>query len=119
MEGIVVGIVRIEGMLGNGGKVSFGRVGMMGKLGSGESVGLGREGWVVGNVGCGRFGILGNGGNGGICRRLRELIQHVNANTTKKAVRMEQLKEAIIVEWMFLQKQYCCFIKEFNNLVWF
>ncbi|EEF39720.1 conserved hypothetical protein [Ricinus communis] len=82
IEGIVVGIVGIEGMLGNGGKVTFGRVGMVGKLGSEGSVGLGREGWVVGNVGCGRDGILGSGGNvgfgklgtegnGGICKRFR------------------------------------------------
>ncbi len=44
MEGIVVGIVGMEGMLGNEGKLTFGIVGMLGKLGSGGRVGLGREG---------------------------------------------------------------------------
>ncbi|CAK7355140.1 unnamed protein product [Dovyalis caffra] len=46
MEGIVVGIgiVGIEGMLGNGGNVTLGRVGMVGRLGSGGRVGLGNEG---------------------------------------------------------------------------
>ncbi|EEF39724.1 conserved hypothetical protein [Ricinus communis] len=114
MEGIVVGMVGIEGMLGNGGKVTFGSVGMLGRLGSGGIVGLGREGWIVGkvgNVGCGRVGILGNGGivgfgkfgtegKGGICSRLRaanptSMLE--NDNTTKKAVRLKELKEAIMI----------------------
>ena len=49
MAGIVVGIgiVGIEGMLGRGGKVTFGTVGMVGiagMLGSGGSVGFGSDG---------------------------------------------------------------------------
>ncbi|KAF2294577.1 hypothetical protein GH714_012747 [Hevea brasiliensis] len=78
-QGIVVGILGIEGKLGNGGRVTFGAVGMVGKLGSGGRVGLGKESCVVGeigNVGCGRAGILGNGdfdklgteGKGGNCK---------------------------------------------------
>ena len=65
MEGIVVGIVGIEGMLGSGGKVALGTV--VGMLGSGGSEpGLGSVGWVVGKVGivgCGNVGIDGNGGS--------------------------------------------------------
>ena len=47
MEGIVIGIVGMEGMFGSevagrGGKLNFGRVvGIEGKLGSGGKVGLG------------------------------------------------------------------------------
>ncbi|EEF39725.1 conserved hypothetical protein [Ricinus communis] len=102
----------IEGMLGNGGKVTFGRVGMVGKLGSGGSVGLGREDWVVGNVGnvgCGRVGIFGNGGNvgfgklgmegnGGICRRFRAASptsMPENAKAMKKTKR-KFLKEVML-----------------------
>ncbi|KAI4299142.1 hypothetical protein L6164_032630 [Bauhinia variegata] len=64
MEGMVVGIVGIEGMFGsevagNGGKVAVGKLGMFGR---GGKVGLGRDGFVVGNVGCGRDGIVGKGG---------------------------------------------------------
>ncbi|KAJ9159450.1 hypothetical protein P3X46_024958 [Hevea brasiliensis] len=66
-------------MLGSGGKVTFGIASMMGKLGSGGKVGLGKEGWVVGNVSCGRVGIVGNAhfsklgieGKGGNHNRLR------------------------------------------------
>ncbi|CAK7323544.1 unnamed protein product [Dovyalis caffra] len=111
MEGIVVGIVGSEGMLGNGGKVTFGMLGMAGKLGSGGSVGLGRDGWVVGkvgNVGWGRVGIVGKGGKvgfgkfgavgrGGVCRRWRaakETWTFENDKAMKKA-RMKHLKEAI------------------------
>ncbi|XP_017982293.1 PREDICTED: uncharacterized PE-PGRS family protein PE_PGRS10-like, partial [Theobroma cacao] len=70
MDGIVVGMVGIEGMLGRGGRVILGVLGMVGKVGmlgrGGRVPGLGRDGWVVGNVGvvgCGRFGIDGNGGS--------------------------------------------------------
>lgn len=62
----MVGIVGIEGMLGNGGRVTFGAEGKFGKLGSGGSVPrFGKDGWVVGkfgSVGCGRLGIEGNDG---------------------------------------------------------
>jgi hypothetical protein len=45
MEGIVVGIVAKEGMVGSGGKLNFGiDVGMVGKLRNGGSVGLGSDG---------------------------------------------------------------------------
>jgi hypothetical protein len=44
MEGIVVGMVGIEGMLGSGGKVTFGIAGIVGRLGSGGSGGLGSDG---------------------------------------------------------------------------
>ena len=61
-EGIVVGIVNvgIEGneVAGNGGMLTCGIVGMLGML-------LGSGGKVVGmdgRVGCGRDGIVGNGG---------------------------------------------------------
>ena len=70
-KGIEGKFVGIEGMLGSGGRLNFGRPGMVGKLG------IGRDGWVVGNVGtvgCGRFGLEGNGGSVGSvgsCRRLR------------------------------------------------
>ncbi|MBA0873523.1 hypothetical protein Goshw_003358, partial [Gossypium schwendimanii] len=69
IEGIAVGIVGIEGMLGRGGSVAVGKVGKAGMVGSGGSApGLG-------SVGCGRLGIDGNGGSvvvgnvgiGGIC----------------------------------------------------
>nr|TKS07013.1 hypothetical protein D5086_0000117220 [Populus alba] len=77
-EGIVVGIVGSEGMLGNGGKLTFGTLGMVGKLGrGGKAVGLGRDGWVVGRVGmAGKggnvgLGIFGTGGRGGNWRRWR------------------------------------------------
>jgi hypothetical protein len=59
MEGIVVGMVGIEGMLGSGGKVTLGIAGIVGRLGSGGSVGLG-------SVGLGKFGREGKLGN---CRR--------------------------------------------------
>ncbi|KAG6751098.1 hypothetical protein POTOM_045616 [Populus tomentosa] len=66
-EGVVVGIGGSDGMLGSGGKVSFGTVDMVGKLGSGGNVsfgtvdmvgklgsggkvGLDRDGWVVGRL---------------------------------------------------------------------
>ncbi|XP_050209365.1 uncharacterized protein LOC126660074 [Mercurialis annua] len=94
---MVVGIVGIEGMLGNGGKLNLGRVGM---------VGIGRGGSVVGNVGSvgiGRFGILGKDGNAlgfgkfgnegkfGICRRLRaasptSMPENAKAMKKKKAI---------------------------------
>ena len=55
MDGIVVGIVGIEGMLGSGGRVTFGAVGKVGRVGmlgsGGRAPGLGRDGSVVGNVG--------------------------------------------------------------------
>ena len=61
MEGITVGM---EGMFGNeaagsGGRLACGIVGMLGMVGMvgrGGSLGIGREG-------CGRFGIVGKGGN--------------------------------------------------------
>ena len=75
IEGIVVGIVGIEGMVGkvvgSGGNVSFGIEGMVGMLGSGGSVALGKGGWVVGkdgNVGCGMVGRDGKGGIVGLGR---------------------------------------------------
>ncbi|KAA8530769.1 hypothetical protein F0562_005463 [Nyssa sinensis] len=59
--GIVVGMVGSEAA-GNGGSVTFGRVGMIG------NVGFGRDGiWVLGrggNVGFGRVGAVGNVGSG-------------------------------------------------------
>ncbi|KAL9342388.1 hypothetical protein Peur_065713 [Populus x canadensis] len=61
-EGVVVGIGGSDGMLGGGGKVSFGTVDMVGKLGSGGNKGLDRDGRVVGkvgNVGLGRLGTEG------------------------------------------------------------
>ena len=68
IEGIVVGIVGIEGMVGKvvgrGGNVSFGIEGMAGMLGSGGSVALGKDG----NVGCGIVGRDGKGGNVGLGR---------------------------------------------------
>lgn len=55
----------MEGILGRGGIVSFGREGMVGIEGSGGIVGFGKDGCVVGNVGnegCGSVGIEGKGG---------------------------------------------------------
>ncbi|XP_039067495.1 uncharacterized PE-PGRS family protein PE_PGRS46-like [Hibiscus syriacus] len=91
-NGIVVGIVGMDGMVGSGGMDDMvgivgmlgsggmdGMVGNVGLLGSGgRAPGLGNDGCIVGNVGnvgCGRLGIDGNGGNvtpgkdGGIWRR--------------------------------------------------
>ncbi|KAJ6696830.1 hypothetical protein OIU85_003207 [Salix viminalis] len=103
MEGIVVGIVGSEGMFGNGGKVTFGRLGMVGKLGSGGNVGLGRDGWVVGRVGMagkggnvglgrdgwvvGRVGMVGKGGtdgSGGNWRRWRAATATLMPEKTKR-----------------------------------
>jgi hypothetical protein len=93
-------------MLGNGGRVTFGILGMVGKLGSGGSVGLGRDGGVVGkvgNVGCGRLGVVGKGGKFGtegrvgICRRWRAATttwMFENDRAMKK-MRMKHLKETI------------------------
>ncbi|KAF5733268.1 glycine alanine and asparagine-rich protein-like [Tripterygium wilfordii] len=58
MEGMVVGMLGIEGMLGNGGNVTFGIVGILGILGSGGRDGRGSDG-IVGIVGCGSDGIVG------------------------------------------------------------
>ncbi|OMO85211.1 hypothetical protein CCACVL1_10348 [Corchorus capsularis] len=109
---MVVGKVGSEGKLGRGGKVSFGAVGSVlgnvGRLGSGGKVpGLGRDGKLVGNVGCGRFGIVGNGGNvappgkfgiGGSCwrrwRAARPTLMLENDNAMKNA-KTKQLKDAI------------------------
>lgn len=58
----MVGIGGSDGMLGGGGKVSFGTVDMVRKLGSGGNKGLDRDGRVVGkvgNVGLGRLGTEG------------------------------------------------------------
>ncbi|KAL2241066.1 UNVERIFIED_CONTAM: hypothetical protein Sindi_0747800, partial [Sesamum indicum] len=75
-EGIVVGIVGIEGILGNeeagnGGNVKFGMAGM--EVGNGGNVGFGRDGLVGrvgrgvlgsgGSVAVGKFGIAGRGGS--------------------------------------------------------
>ncbi|KAK8501276.1 hypothetical protein V6N11_057363 [Hibiscus sabdariffa] len=63
-DGMVVGIVGMDG-----------NVGMLGS--GGRAAGLGNDGCVVGNVGCGRMGIDGNGGRvtpgkvGGIWSRWR------------------------------------------------
>ena len=55
MDGIILGIVGIEGMLDSGGRVTFGAVGKVGRVGmlgsGGRAPGLGRDGCVVGNVG--------------------------------------------------------------------
>ncbi|XP_062176189.1 uncharacterized protein LOC133881277, partial [Alnus glutinosa] len=62
MEGIVVGIVWKEGMVGSGGKLKFGiDVGMVGKLGNEGSVGLGSDG-KGGSVGLGKVGTTGKVG---------------------------------------------------------
>ena len=75
IEGIVVGIVGMEGIVGkvvgSGGNVRFGIEGMVGMLGSGGSVAWGKDGWVVGkdgSVGCGIVGRDGKGGNVGLGR---------------------------------------------------
>ncbi|MBA0667394.1 hypothetical protein Goklo_000486, partial [Gossypium klotzschianum] len=58
IEGIVVGIVGTEGMLGRGGSVALGTLGNV--VGSGGSApGLGKDGMD----GCGRLGIDGNSGS--------------------------------------------------------
>lgn len=67
MDGIVVGIVGNEEMLGSGGRVTFGAVGKVGSVGillgsGGRAPGLGRDGCVVG---IGNVGIVGKDGNGG------------------------------------------------------
>ncbi|XVE63481.1 hypothetical protein DITRI_Ditri07aG0024000 [Diplodiscus trichospermus] len=62
-HGIVVGM---NGFEGRGGWVSWavGMVGIFGMLASGGRVpGLDNGGWLVGNGGCGRFGINGSGGS--------------------------------------------------------
>lgn len=69
IEGIVVGIVGMEGseVAGNGGRVTCGTVvGMVGMfmLGSGGKVDLGRDG-IVGNWGMLPWGIVGIEGKGG------------------------------------------------------
>lgn len=63
MDGIVVGMFGIEGIVvGNGGRVTFGAVGKLGNDGT-----FGRDGtWVfgkLGNVGCGRLVEAGGVGN--------------------------------------------------------
>ncbi|CAK7323543.1 unnamed protein product [Dovyalis caffra] len=97
IEGIVVGIEGIDGMLGSGGKVTFGTVGMVGKLGSGGNVGLGRDGWVVGkvgnvglvgkggNVGLGKFGTEGRGGNWRRWRAAKATLMLEKAKAMEKA----------------------------------
>ncbi|OMO63526.1 hypothetical protein COLO4_32367 [Corchorus olitorius] len=126
MDGMVVGMVGREGKLGRGGKVSFGAVGIVivgnvGRLGSGGKVpGLGRDGKLVGNVGCGRFGIDGNGGNvappgkfgiggsGGSCwrrwRAARPTLMLENDSAIKNAT-TKQLKDAINARDMYDNKQ--------------
>jgi len=111
--GIVVGIGIVgifEGMLGSGGKVTLGRLGVVGRLGSGGRVGLGSEGCVVGKVGkggCASVGIEGIGGNvglgkfgtegkGGNCRRLRAASPPGKEKAMKRA-KTKQLKLAILV----------------------
>ncbi|KAK4846325.1 hypothetical protein QYF36_015852 [Acer negundo] len=79
-------------MLGSGGRLNFGRPGMVGKLG------IGRDGWVLGNVGsvgCGRFGIEGNGGSVGSCRRLRapRLTSMLEIDKTTTKAKNKQLEE--------------------------
>ncbi|KAF9661624.1 hypothetical protein SADUNF_Sadunf19G0088200 [Salix dunnii] len=91
-------------MLGNGGKLTFGRLGMVGKLGSGGNVGLGRDGWVVGkvgmvgkggNVGLGIFaGTDGRGGNWRSWRAARATLMPEKTKAMEKAM-MKNLKEAI------------------------
>ncbi|KAF5743932.1 hypothetical protein HS088_TW08G00520 [Tripterygium wilfordii] len=100
MEGMVVGMLGIEGMLGNGGNVTLGRVGILGILGNGGRVGIGKDGCVVGRVGivgCGSDGIVGRGGKFGICKRLRAarpMSMLENANAMKKAIN-KYLQQAI------------------------
>ncbi|MBA0874270.1 hypothetical protein Goshw_014391, partial [Gossypium schwendimanii] len=60
IEGIAVGIVGIEGMLGRGGSVAVGIAGNVGKAGM---VGSGGSAPGLGIVGCGRLGIDGKGGS--------------------------------------------------------
>jgi hypothetical protein len=120
MEGIVVGIVGKEGMVGSGGKLKFGiDVGMVGKLGNGGSVGLGSDGWVVGKVGCvgcGNVGIAGKGGSVGlgkvgttgkvgiegtvVCKRWRaaKLMFMLEKLKTMKKAKMKHLREGAITE---------------------
>ncbi|KAF2320521.1 hypothetical protein GH714_027956 [Hevea brasiliensis] len=99
IEGIVVGIVGMEGMLGSGGKVTWGTAGMVGRLGSGGSVGLGNGGNVglgkEGTVGLGKFGTKGRGDN---CRRWRAATATLMLENDKamKSTRMKKLKEAIL-----------------------
>ena len=101
MEGIVVGMLGIEGMLGNGGNVSLGTEGIVvGMLGIGGNVGLGSDGCVVGKVGCGSVGMVGMFG---ICSRLRAAkptSMPENDKAMKKA-NMKHLKVAIT------NKSYC------------
>jgi hypothetical protein len=117
IEGIVVGIVGKEGMVGSGGKLKFGiDVGMVGKLGNGGSVGLGSDGWVVGKVGCGKVGIAGKGGSVGlgkvgttgkvgvegtvVCKRWRaaKLMFMLEKLKTMKKAKMKHLWEGAIAE---------------------
>lgn len=96
----MVGIVGSEGMLGNGGKLTFGTLGMVGKLGRGGNVGLGRDGWVVGrvgmvgkggNVGLGIFGTDGRGGNWRRWRAAKATLMPEAAKAIDKA-KMKHLK---------------------------
>lgn len=99
----MVGIVGSEGMLGNGGKLTFGTLGMVGRLGRGGKVGLGRDGWVVGRVGmAGKggnvgLGIFGTGGRGGNWRRWRAAKATLmpEAAKARDKAKMKHLKEAI------------------------
>lgn len=88
IEGIVVGILGNEGMLGSGGGV-----GILGILGIGGTLGIG------GNVGCcGIPGIEGKGGNVGNRIRWRAASPsstEANAKATNKA-KTKQLVEAIL-----------------------
>ena len=100
MEGIVVGMVGSEGMVGIGGKVNLGIDGLVGKFGSGgSSVGLGSEGKGDGSVGLGKVGTTGKFGIEGVvvCKRLRaaKLMLMLMLKTTKKA-KMNHLLDAMM-----------------------
>ncbi|KAK3184960.1 hypothetical protein Dsin_032246 [Dipteronia sinensis] len=100
-------------MVGSGGRLNFGRPGMVGKLG------IGRDGWVVGNVGsvgCGRFGIEGNGGSVGSCRRLRaaRLTSMLEIVKTTTKAKNKHLSQVIKNLWL----AYAYTWKERNSIDW-
>ncbi|XP_062176190.1 uncharacterized protein LOC133881278 [Alnus glutinosa] len=94
MEGIVVGIVAKEGMVGSGGKLNFGiDVGMVGKLRNGGSVGLGSDG-KVGTIG--KVGVEGTV----VCKRWRaaKLMSMLERLKKMKKAKMKHLQEGAITE---------------------
>uniref|UniRef100_A0A6N2M3J6 Uncharacterized protein n=1 Tax=Salix viminalis TaxID=40686 RepID=A0A6N2M3J6_SALVM len=94
MEGIVVGIVGSEGMFGNGGKVTFGRLRHGGEARKWRQC---RDGWVVGRVGMvGKGGTDGSGGNWRSWRAATATLLPEKTNAKEKAT-MKNLKEAMDV----------------------